>query len=314
MIIIKKYTQNDANDWNNFVEETLQQSILFHRDYMDYHSDRFIDSSFVFLKKNKIIAVLPANRHNKTLYSHQGLTFGGLLYPSSTKTSDICEIFRQLLNYLKEKEFCKLVYKPCTTHYHISPSESDIYALSLLGDIKLTSIELTTVISNNSEKKISAIRKRGIRKANNNSLYLSYDASLLSEFYRILRALLNDKHNTEPTHTLDELRLLFDRFPDNIKLCTVLSNSVVIAGIVIYESRTTAHFQYIAASEEGKNLGALDLIFHDNIQRYKQQHKVIEFGKSTEQRGRVLNQGLLYQKESWGGDSVIMNTYEVTLS
>ena len=44
---------------------------------MDYHKDRFEDYSLMVFKDEKLVAVLPANRVEDKLFSHQGLTYGG---------------------------------------------------------------------------------------------------------------------------------------------------------------------------------------------------------------------------------------------
>ena len=85
---VKTYKSSDKNTWNNFVLESNQDTFLFQRDFMDYHSDRFIDYSLMVYKNDKVIALLPANRVDDTLYSHQGLTYGGLIYAVYESKSD----------------------------------------------------------------------------------------------------------------------------------------------------------------------------------------------------------------------------------
>ena len=75
----------------------INMVILFMRDYMDYHSERFKDNSFLFYKNNSLVAVLPANINDSILYSHQGLTYGGLIQSYKLSTKDVLEIF-DLLN------------------------------------------------------------------------------------------------------------------------------------------------------------------------------------------------------------------------
>ena len=66
--------------WDKFVESARNSHFMFYRDYMEYHSDRFSDFSIViFDDKDRVVALLPANINGATLYSHQGLTFGGFL-------------------------------------------------------------------------------------------------------------------------------------------------------------------------------------------------------------------------------------------
>ena len=83
---ILEYTSNDEKRWNAFIRESKNGTFLFHRGYMEYHADRFTDASLLVLsEKGAVIAVLPANRVDDVVYSHQGLTFGGLIINNQMK-------------------------------------------------------------------------------------------------------------------------------------------------------------------------------------------------------------------------------------
>ena len=133
-------------------------------------------------------------------------------------------------------------------------------------------------------------------------------------FWGILEETLSSCHGCRPVHTVQEIEMLHQLFPDNIRLFTAMESSRILAGTVVYESKNVAHLQYIAASPDGKRCGALDaLIMHliDNIYNDK---RYIDFGISTEQGGRVLNQGLIQQKEGFGGSAVVYDTYEIQVA
>lgn len=102
MIEIKQYNLDDAEKWNEFVTISKQGTFLFNRNYMDYHADRFADCSFVITEKGRIAATLPANRKGDTLYSHQGLTYGGLLTTERMTAEKVCSIFSELNILLKK--------------------------------------------------------------------------------------------------------------------------------------------------------------------------------------------------------------------
>ena len=38
---IRRYSPEDADLWNRFVNDSRQGTFLLRRDYMDYHSNRF---------------------------------------------------------------------------------------------------------------------------------------------------------------------------------------------------------------------------------------------------------------------------------
>lgn len=314
MITAIKYISSYKEVWDNFVQTTRQQSILFNRNYIEYHHDRFNDHSLIFLQGKDIIAVLPANKNNHTLYSHQGLTFGGLLYPSHVKSSQVIEIITVLLSYLKKNNFQKLVYKPSPGVYHNLYSDEDIYAFYQLSKFELTHVEMSTAISPNYRGKVSKVRKRGIKKALNHNINIKKDALYLDRFYDVLSLCLEQNHKVKPVHTKKELLKLMSSFPENIHLWVALAqDNKVIAGIIVYDSQTVSHFQYIASTPNGKQCGAIDLLLETSISYYLSKEKNVEFGKSTENNGTLLNKGLVYQKESFGGSAINYNTYTITL-
>ena len=77
---IKKYHKNDYKIWNEFIAHAKNATFLFHRDFVEYHQDRFEDFSLLVFEDEKLKAVLPANIKENLVYSHQGLTYGGLVY------------------------------------------------------------------------------------------------------------------------------------------------------------------------------------------------------------------------------------------
>ena len=84
MIDIIRYTADRADEWNRFVAQSKNGTFLFDRGYMDYHADRFEDYSLMFFRDGRLFALLPANRDGDTLYSHRGLTYGGLVMDAKT--------------------------------------------------------------------------------------------------------------------------------------------------------------------------------------------------------------------------------------
>ena len=99
---IRRYRREDKELWNSFVNKARNATFLFDRNYMDYHADRFDDNSFMFYHKGKLKAVLPANVAGDTLYSHQGLTYGGLLLDKKATVEDVLECFDSLNSWLRE--------------------------------------------------------------------------------------------------------------------------------------------------------------------------------------------------------------------
>ena len=144
---IHKYCIEDKVSWDEHIRSSKVPHFMFMRDYMDYHSDRFIDCSLIFKnEKEKILGVLPANLSDSVLHSHQGLSFGGIILSRSALASDVHNIFSELITWCKDRNLCeKLVYKRTPDIYSIQPSQEDLYFLGLL-DAHVFRRDLSTCI------------------------------------------------------------------------------------------------------------------------------------------------------------------------
>ena len=129
MFEIKRYAKEQEQEWNEFVERSKNGTFLFDRRYMDYHKDRFTDHSFMFYRYKKLYAMLPANVKGDTLFSHQGLTYGGLITSNEARTVHVMEIFRMLNETLRNEGIKRVVYKALPFIYHRLPAEEDLYAI-----------------------------------------------------------------------------------------------------------------------------------------------------------------------------------------
>ena len=110
MIEIHRYTAAYHRDWNDFVSESSNGTFLFLREYMEYHADRFTDYSLLVYDGNKLLALLPANRSGDVLYSHAGLTYGGLIVTTRNTTAQVLEIMRSISDFLKNMQKFQLFF------------------------------------------------------------------------------------------------------------------------------------------------------------------------------------------------------------
>ena len=306
---IQRYNPTIADEWNQFVAKSKNGTFLFNRNYMDYHQDRFEDCSLVFYKNKRIFAILPANIVDKTLYSHQGLTYGGLIMDEHCTGGLVCQLFTELNAFLVQMGIKHVVYKAIPSIYHVIPAEEDLYALTVCCHAQLTSRDLSSTIVNEHQLKFPESRKSGIRKAMRNEMEI-LESNDLESFWHILNTNLQDKYHVNPVHSLDELRLLKSRFPNEIVLYLVYQQDEVLGGTLLYISQQVVHVQYISASKRGKELCALDLLFDYLIHHQYKHIKYFDFGKSTTHDYKELNLQLLFQKEGFGGRGVCYDTYE----
>ena len=306
---IRRYRREDKELWNSFVSKARNATFLFDRNYMDYLADRFDDNSFMFYHKGKLKAVLPANVAGDTLYSHQGLTYGGLLLDKKATVEDVLECFDSLNSWLRENGISKVVYKALPWIYQQYPSEEDLYALTWKCKAQLISRNIASTIVIDNKLKFAESRKSGIRKALSLNIEVG-ESNDVDGFWHVLEDNLGNRYNAKPVHTASEMKLLMSRFPNNIKLYVAKMNGEIVGGTLIYVTPQVVHTQYISASVEGKKHGALDLLFDYIINKVYANCRYFDFGKSTEQGGAYLNEPLIFQKEGFGGRGVCYDWYQ----
>ncbi|MBO4811898.1 MAG: GNAT family N-acetyltransferase [Prevotella sp.] len=311
MLTVERYSQQWQREWNDFVARAKNATFLFDRRYMDYHADRFSDHSLLFFRDDRLYAILPANERGKVLYTHQGLTYGGLVMGMEATTVHIIEVFELLNDYLRANGFERVVYKAIPWIYQLLPAEEPLYAMHRVCNNRLLERDVSSAFVVARPQKWKKDRRHGLRVASDAGVQVTFGHDYAA-FWPILAENLRVNHGVKPVHTLDEILLLQGRFPQNILLMEARQDGDLVAGCVLYVTPQTVHTQYIAATPQGKKMGAVDAIVACLLHSFPQ-HLYIDFGKSTETHSDILNEQLIYQKEGFGARAVCYDTYEWTV-
>lgn len=140
------------------------------------------------------------------------------------------------------------------------------------------------------------------------------DYESYAQFIDLENKVLLEHHNTKAVHTAEEINLLHDNFPENIRLYAAMKDDMMIAGTIVFEYGQVVHTQYMAANEEARQIGALDLAVSTVIEKYRNNKKWLDFGISTEEGGRILNEGLIAQKEGFGLELYVQRGVHIILN
>lgn len=312
MITIKRYKLEYKQVWNEFVSNSKNGTFMLNRNYMDYHSDRFKDFSLMFFDEDKLIAVMPASLHENEVISHGGLTYGGIITDISMKQHKMIECFDIMKHFLKENNISKLTYKAIPYIYQQQPSQEDLYAL-FINNAKLIRRDVASTINLREHIKMTKGRKAQISRAKRENVIVEQSKDF-ETFISLENQVLQEHHNTKAVHSAEELKFLQSKFENNIQLWIAKLNDETIAGTVIFIYENIVHTQYLGANNKAREIGALDLVIDTLINKFKNEDKqYFDFGISTENQGRYLNEGLIFQKESFGGRSVIYDFYELEI-
>jgi hypothetical protein len=309
---IERYQPHHKDIWNGFVREAKNGLFLFDRDYMEYHADRFRDHSLLFFKEDELMCVLPASEQEERMTAHGGLTYGGMVMGKRASAGFVLESMSQLVSYLEKGGFREFIYKAIPHIYHTLPAQEDLYALFRVGAV-LYRRDISSVIDLSQKISYTKGTKSNLGKARKSNLRIEQSGDY-RKFMEIEEELLRTKYNTKPTHTAEELLLLAERFPQNIKLYLVYQGDACLGGTITYETDQVIHTQYIGITDEGKEVGALDMLTDQILQSVQGKKKYFSFGISTVEEGRVLNEGLIRNKESFGARAIVHDFYKIQLT
>src|SRR5262249_38482551 len=139
-----------------------------------------------------------------------------------------------LLDYLRQNDIARLLYKCVPYIYHRLPAEEDRYALFVRG-ARLCRRDVTSTVESQFKPAFQERRRRGARKAQEAGV-IARETDEFGSFWPILEANLQRTHGTRPVHTLAEIESLRCKFPDNIKLFAAYRDGRLLAGTVVFDN------------------------------------------------------------------------------
>lgn len=317
---IRRYSPEDAAQWNDFIAHSRNATFLHNRGFMDYHSDRFRDHSLVATLRGRLSAVLPSNDETadngrKRLVSHRGLTYGGWIFPRArVDAGEVLGLFECLVGYMRAEGFGELVYKPVPHIYTATPAQEDEYALWRLGAVQ-SCVNISAACRIDGEPELDRLRRRQLKKAES---YIRENGLEIREFddsgklVRLIESCLDERYGARPVHNAAELALLKSRFPDNIHYFGIFEGERLQAGTCIFDTGTVAHVQYNSSTPLARETGILTTLVVNVMERFKDR-RWFDFGTSNEDHGRVLNESLFQYKASYGCRGVLYPEYTLEL-
>ncbi len=311
MISVRQYETSDRETWDTFVNQSKTPMFMFNRGFMEYHADRFEDASLLFFKDNELVAVMPASRHGNELRSHGGLTYGGIISSVRMRQTTMLDCFMALRAFCIKRGIASICYKVIPHFYHVQPAEEDLYAL-FRNNATLEKVEPSVVVRLANPLKMPKGRKAQISRARREDVEVR-EVDDLDAFISLENATLMAYHGTHAVHTAEELKLLKSRYPDHIRCIGGFREGRLIAGTLLFVYPTVVHTQYLCADDEAREVGGLDLVISEILAHYRTSHEWLDFGISTEDGGRILNAGLINQKEGFGGRVISYLTFRLPI-
>jgi CelD/BcsL family acetyltransferase involved in cellulose biosynthesis len=308
------FTPDREEQWDALVERAPMATFLHSRRFLSYHRDRFEDASVLLLDDaGDVRGAVPAAidpGDARRVVSHPGATYGGLVHEGGLNGDRARDALLAVRAHYAGRDLDVLRYKPVPHVYHRSPSADDVWALSELGATRAW-CDLSCAIDLASRRAPSSRRRRSLAKARRAGVEVAAGPETLAAFWPVLDATLERRHAVRPVHTFAEIEELRARFPDRILPLVALLDGRVVAGTVLFATHTTVHTQYLAASEEGAEVSALDAVLERGIElAVGLGARFYDLGISPGEGRRGLIAGLYRYKAEFGGGGVVHEHYD----
>ena len=314
------YSSNHAKEWDHFVKTIGQDTLLHTRKFLSYHGERFVDKSLLLFDDAKSIqAVFPAAinpKNSNCIISHPGATYGGLVINPNFNATEVQRAIEIICKYYHTNNFKEIRWKTVPSHLATPNAPFEHWALLQTG-FNVVSMDIWNIINLQLPRNLSKRRRKLLRDLKSSGICVSQGGlDDIPIFHNILTQNLNEKYNTVPVHSVEELFFLFNQFPNQIQLLKVCcNNNSMLGGTVLFQaSPHCTHTQYIASSQQGRELSALKLLLEEAIENSMTRgNQYFSFGASTEKRGTCFNLGLYKFKSSFGSEPVNQVQYKFTI-
>jgi hypothetical protein len=318
LVRVRPHVPADEGAWDALVTRSWNGTLLHTRRFLGYHGERFVDQSLVVEdQRGAMRAVFPAAvdpARAETVSSHPGATYGGIVHDGWVHGGRAIRVMGSMASHYRSLGFQSLRYRPVPSIYHRVPAQDDLYALFRMNAQRHRS-DLSSTIDLLSERRVTKGRKASLKRAQRLGIEVQWDPGALGELWPVLGEALARRHGARLVHSVGEMTLLAELFPDEISIAVARADHQIAAGAVFFHCFPVLHLQYIGATEPGMALGAADTLIDSGITVATDGgYRYFDFGISTEDQGRFLNDSLYRFKASFGAGGTTYEEYEIDLT
>ena len=266
----------------------------------------------MFFQNKNAQAILPLEGEGEQVYSYRGLTYSGWIFRKGLEQAELHAILEKGLSYLKEKGKKVLFLNP-VPEFFCSESQSNYFQfLTLLGGkiLKTRDFYFTRLPFHIQDRG----KRWGRKKAQKNRILIRQSSNLDEFWNQVLIPCLHERHQSQPIHSLEEIQLLKSRFPSQIALWVATVDEQMIAGTILFLIGNVVHCQYIASTEMGRKLRALDLLFPQLMEEVFAEKSGFSLGTAVLPETGLPDIGLIHWKESFGAKPIAVPYFRFDLN
>jgi hypothetical protein len=316
LIQINEANQNQLDQWDEFVDRSVNGTIFHKRNFLAYHHGRFPDERFLVVQDgNHTVALMSmaikTDRDRKFARSHYGASYGSFIFEKPPSYSLGKNIVSTLVSYLKSQGIDSFSLTPPIAA--CSSVCTDVFTYNLLeqGFVSVNRDISTVAVLQKDVPIMDQITSRArnmIRKAQSEGITVERESNV-NRFWSVLEATFR-KHGASATHTANELQDLMTRFPHDITVDVAYHEGRAVAGLTAFaaNSRVNSSF-YLCQDPECQHLQALSLIVLRGLEG-SQQHGFRYFDFGTSSVNMQARENVFRFKESFTKIGMFRETFE----
>ena len=224
-------------------------------------------------------------------------------------------LFDVLETYCRREGIKGIDYKPMPSIYASAPSDEALYALWRQG-ARCTEANISATVDMTANPGYDSIQRSKLNRCTRMGaevIELTTEEDI-AIFHAMLTACLAQRHDASPVHTLEELLMLKNLFPNTIRFFATKLKDAFHATICVYDTQTVRHCQYTATTPEGRKNNLLTPLTAYLMRTMLPGQRYFDFGTSNEDGGRVLNAGLYAYKASYGATGTLHARYYMEIN
>lgn len=309
MISVVEYNDDLIGEWDEFITKDSRNGGIFHeRNFLSYHpKGKFHDRSLLFYEDGqKLLGVLPATQSDNEagikIISHPGSSAGGIVYEKYAGLRKVISMVDAAVVFYKSIKMRSIELRIAEPIFSY-PSDSELtYSLWHLG-FRISTREISSCVNLRHEDNwLEMGRKKNIFDVRKLQKFgAKVELCCVEVAYKIIRNNLDVKYGKEPTHSVEELIILKEKYPDRVDPWIISIGKDIFATIVVFRvNQYAVHTFYIAQDYEYAKLQPMPMFFYEVFSFYKNLgYEWFNFGISS--RGDLIKWGILEFKERIGG-------------